>query len=198
MYNNVPRKSEERAGERITLRVFRRTIIGMVSAVALVFSSEAVLAARPPSFATPMRCMYEFDKNDNYIGDGWVKARVADVKGIFLGCGDEQSGIIHIAHPESMGNSHPISGSTQDEFLQCFKLVATNGERSPDKRFPSSRTRVEYTYYVNSQFGWVPQTATIIYDNARRFVWTFFTSSGSFSPKGNNWSDCSKQVFSMK
>lgn len=190
MYNNVPKKSEKGVGGRITLRVFRGTIIGMVSAVALVFSSEAVLAARPPSSSTPMRCLYEWEKNPNYVGDGWVGARVADVNGIFLGCGDERSGIIHIAHPESTGSIHPISASTQDEFLRCFELVATRGVRSADKDFPSSRTRVEFTYYLKTQLGSLPQFATIIYDNTGRFVWTFFTSSGSFSRQGNNWSGC--------
>lgn len=189
MYD-VCKRSEARAGGRIALKVFRRTIVGMASAVALAFSGAAGLAAPPPATSTPMKCFQEWDANANYDRDGWIGARVADFKGIFLGCGNRHSGVIHIAHPESTGTIHPIFENTQNDFLRCFESIASSGERTPDPAFPTERTRMQLIYFLETEFGRTPQTATIIYDNARRFVYTIFTSNGSFSPKGDNWSGC--------
>jgi hypothetical protein len=150
----------------------------------------------PPSVTPPFKCFQAWARDGeglDYFREGWVGARVADVNGIFLGCGDESTGVIHIAHPDSNSTSglHPITEANQNTFLQCFVLIAQSGIRVPDKGFPQTRTRAEYTYYVNSdKFGRVPQKATIIFDNAARFAYTVFTSSGSFSPQGDNWPSC--------
>ena len=187
---NVREKSEARTGGRIALRVFLQTFTGMASAVVLAFSGGAALAAPPPATSAPMKCFQEWDANENYDREGWIGAKVADVKGIFLGCGNRHTGIIHIAHPESTGTIHPIFANTQTDFLRCFEAIANTGKRSPDPAFPAERTRVELTYEIKTDLGRLPQTATLIFDNARRFVYTMFTSNGASSPNGDNWSGC--------
>lgn len=124
------------------------------------------------------------------MGEGWVAAPVLDVNGVFLGCGDERSGVIHIAHPESTGNVHPIYPAQVRDFSRCHEKIATFGTQRPDNNFPGTRTRYEYTYYVDSNLGPIPQTATIVKDNAGRFVWTMFTPETSDVPQGKDWLGC--------
>lgn len=169
---------------RSTLR--RSIIASLATILALAIGATSSYAAPPPYSVEPMRCIAEFNENDNYVGEGWVAARVAESNGVFLGCGDERSGVIHIAHPESTGNVHPVYPETQYEFVQCFKAVAALGYQKPDKNFPNTRTRYEYTYYVDSPAGPLPHTATLIKDNAGGFVWTMFTSS----PNDADWVGC--------
>lgn len=178
------------------LNLVRAVVAGFLATI-LSVASAGVAEAQAPASATPFQCLQAWDQDGeslDYVGDGWVGVRVIDVGGVFLGCGDELSGVVHIAHPDTTGTLHPIFENTQNAFIQCFQLIANSGTRRADDDFPASRTRAEFTYYVNSQFGQIPQTATIIFDNAGRFAYTVFTSSGSFSPEGNNWGGCSSNV----
>ncbi|MFD2419751.1 hypothetical protein [Amycolatopsis pigmentata] len=157
---------------------------------ATLLGTTTATAAPPAPDNTPLDCFWQWANNPNYVGDGWVGARVSDVNGVFLGCGDELSGIIHIADPDSTGSIHPIFADTQADFLACFWNIATFGSQRPDNDFPNDRTRYEfqYTYWTNVGFP-ATQTATLIKNNVGRFVWTMFTQT-DFSPDGNDWYSC--------
>ena len=135
----------------------------------------------PPTYSSPLDCFAEFDGNDNYFIDGWVNARVADINGVFLGCGDERSGIIHIGHPESTGNVHPITAQNQGYFLTCFQTIALRGTSRPDSGFPQTRTKRTFTYNGG--------VASFIFDNSGRFVWSMFTST-ALDLDGADWYGC--------
>lgn len=173
--------------------ILRRTAAVVSAAVALLTTtsaSQALAVPPPPGFVNPMQCIVEFNDNPDYVGEGWVNAPVLDVNGVFLGCGDERSGFIHIAHPESTGNVHPVYPAQVRDFSRCFQNIANFGMQRPDNNFPDTRTRYEYVYYVDSILGPIPQTGTIVKDNAGRFVWTMFTPETSDVPQGNDWIGC--------
>jgi hypothetical protein len=172
----------------------RRTTVVVATVFTLVgLNSATAVAVPPPSLVRPLDCLREFDESPHYARDGWARARVADVAGVFLGCGDEMSGVIHIAHPESRGHTHPIPPGAENSFLWCFERTIRLGRQRPDNDYPESRTRYEYAY--NGDIGapfpmaGASQRATAIVDNAGGFVWTFF-ASGPRSPQSNNWGGC--------
>lgn len=170
----------------------------LVSVVVLsIYFTGTVSAEPPPPVVLPFKCLQAWDRDGRgveYRKEGWVKAKVADVNGIFLGCGDESSGVIHMAHPDTTSTTglHTITVANQLTFLQCFELIAKFGARVPDPGFTKTRTRAEYTYVVivpNNRR--IEQKATIIFDNAARFAYTVFTSNRKeISPLGDNWSGC--------
>lgn len=147
-----------------------------------VTSGQTALAGPPPSQPSPKQCLDEWDDNDNYVGDGWVSARVRTASnGWFVGCGDERSGIIHIAHPDSTGREHPITSSTEGNFLKCWNAAVTRGS---EHRMSDGRIRIT----------WKPRGTAFArgyFAADRKFTWTFFTSKGA---KGNDWSGCAKAV----
>lgn len=130
-----------------------------VASVLLVGSANA---APPPPISTPLECINSFSNNPDYVSEGWVAAEVASWNGVFLGCGDERSGIIHIAHPESTGSIHPVFEDTQSAFLACFRNIANSGAQRPDDEFPQTRTRYERSYVKESILGPVRLKATLI------------------------------------
>ncbi|MGH3937764.1 MAG: hypothetical protein ACRDTG_03890 [Pseudonocardiaceae bacterium] len=158
--------------------------------VALVSPASA---APPPAEPTPTQCLNEFSSNPDYVGDGWVGARVSgppsgnpfDLFEFFnpqdreysLFCGDELSGVVHIAHPESTGTVHPISPDDEEQFLMCWRRTIAGGDPEPDV---AGRTRFVLEYREG-------EFATAIVDNERRFTYTLFTSTGA---EGNDWSRC--------
>lgn len=78
-----------------------RTALGAGLVVGtLVLSIVGVAEAQAPRSATPIQCLQAWDQDGisvDYVGDGWVEAPVADINGIFLGCGDATTGMVHIA-----------------------------------------------------------------------------------------------------
>lgn len=108
-----------------------RTALGAGLVVGtLVLSIVGVAEAQAPRSATPIQCLQAWDQDGisvDYVGDGWVEAPVADINGIFLGCGDATTGMVHIAHPDTTGSLHPVYADTQVVFLRCFELIASSG-----------------------------------------------------------------------
>lgn len=165
----------------------------LVLSAALLLGTSSAFAAPPAVTPTPLQCFAQWEGNSNYVGDGWVAARVRQTSGTILGCGDEQSGVIHIGHPDTTGSQHPITAETEQAFLACFDSIAVGGSREPDPEFPQTRTRYRISYYAGTVQG-IPFTrsATFIRDNSGGFVWSMFTSTSNDFPDGNNWVGCSR------
>ncbi len=97
---------------------------------------SADAAPPPPGDVNPLECLNQWDNNPNYVGEGWVGARVRVVRDVlerevFLGCGDELSGVIHIAHPDTTGTLHPIPPGEEASFLRCFERTIQTSAISP-------------------------------------------------------------------
>lgn len=143
---------------------------------------------QPPIVVKPMDCLAAWDNNADYFASGWVGAKVADVNGVFLGCGDVESGIIHIAHPVTSGTRHPISTETQDFFVRCFRAIAQYGSTFRDRFFPDDRTRYNLVYDYPSP---TSTNAAFIRDNRGGFVYTMYTGGlPGFNAPTNNWAGC--------
>ncbi|GAB3677607.1 hypothetical protein GCM10027597_18610 [Saccharopolyspora tripterygii] len=130
-----------------------------------------------------MQCIDAFDHDPDYVGNGWVGALVYTASGeegeVNLLCGDELSGVIHIAHPASTGSVHPVYPDTEYGFGACFEQTITRGKSSVQ---PDGRVRY-VMYNLTSRV-----TSTAIVDGQRRFTYTLFTDS---APQGDNWLGCS-------
>lgn len=164
----------------------------LTMAMSMVFTSMAQ-AAPPPGRVSGLDCLREWDLNDDYVGEGWVQARVAEVDGVVLGCGDERSGMIHIAHEQSGGSTHPVDASNYGAFLECFGLLVRSGRQSPDVDHPQTRTRYDLVYKYSSAGGYpIPLHAVVIKDNAGGFVYTMFTSTVEVA-RGNDWTGCTRR-----
>jgi hypothetical protein len=182
-----------RARRGMGVYVHRLTVLGAFFLAGVLMSAGPAAAAPPPAISSPMDCINQFDDNPDYVGEGWVDALVSTSNGISLHCGDELSGVVHIAHPESNGTTHPVSAETQNLFLRCFRAIVSGGRSQPDRRYPESRTRYEL-FYGTDEFQGVPLTkmATLIVDNEQGFVWTLFTSGSKAFPDGNDWRGCAE------
>jgi hypothetical protein len=182
-----------RARRDMGVHVHRLTVVGVFLLAGVLVSAGPAAAAPPPAISSPMDCINQFDDNPDYVGEGWVDALVSTSNGISLRCGDELSGVVHIAHPESNGTTHPVSAETQNFFLRCFRAIVSDGKSQPDRKYPESRTRYEF-FYGTDEFQGVPltKTATLIVDNERGFVWTMFTSGSKAFPDGNDWRGCAE------
>lgn len=171
--------------------MFRRLVTPLIVAATLVLVSAApASAAPPPPNPTPLQCVDEFTHNDNYVGDGWVGARVEGPpsKGPFgfldrtdrefsLYCGNELAGVVHIAHPESTGTVHPIIAASEESFRACWAVTIAGGAREPQGDGRSRFVRE----YRKGEF------STAIVDDRHRFTYTLFTTS----PNGSNdWLRC--------
>lgn len=162
-------------------------VVAVISVAALLAMSTPAVANTPPDQVSPLDCLDQWENNPNYVGDGWPQAHVATVNGLTLHCGDESTGIVHIAadEEETTGHGHPIAAGTQSYFLQCFGIVARSGERRPDPEF-EDRERVVYSYF-DIMAPLLPGEATAIIDKATGRVRTLFTSTGA---EGNEWVKC--------
>jgi hypothetical protein len=172
----------------------RIPVIIAVTAAVLLGGATTAQAAPPPEGKSvpPIKCTSEFLNNPDYRKEGWVAAKVAKVDDVFLGCGDEISGVVHIASSRSNGTTHPVFASTQGAFVQCFGRLVREGKQSPDKDFPDTRDRYELVFGVPGDV--IPARATLIVDRKARFVWAMFTSNTERTPRGNNWAGCSGQT----
>lgn len=176
-------------------------VVTVTVSLMIAFSTSAD-AQPPPPQPTPTQCLEAFSSDPNYVGDGWVGARVSGPPPpMYLGgvrdpvdrefslfCGDELSGVVHIAHPESTGTVHPISREDESFFVDCWSRIISRGIQDPE----GDRTRFTYQYgqmMVNGvPVG--PLTATAIVDNQRRLTYTVFTGGGNTPGRGNDWFNC--------
>lgn len=154
----------------------------LILVLSLLGASPA--AAAPPPNPTPMQCIDEFTNNDNYLGDGWAEGFVAAAGGnegeYVLRCGDVSSGVIHIAHPETTGNLHPVFASTQDAFVACWRRIITFGIGLPDD---SNRLLIEFI------IPGVPNARGRAYvDPQTRITYTTFIAGGGVA--NNDWAAC--------
>jgi hypothetical protein len=173
---------------------WRFIVIGLLVLLGVVVPARPAAAEPPPAISSPTDCINRFDDEGlDYVGDGWVDALVSATNGISLRCGDERSGVVHIAHPDSTGTTHPVSAENQNAFVRCFRVIASSGRAEPDNKFPESRTRYEI-FYGRDEFQGVPltKTGTLIVDNERGFVYTMFTSGSTKFPRGNDWRGCAE------
>lgn len=165
-------------------RLWRMRIVVAVTTVTsltLIFPPQTALAARAPAQPSPEQCLNAFDDDgDDYVGDGWVGATVERSNGWQLGCGDELSGVIHIAHPESSGSVHPITSATEGDFLTCWAAAVRNGvaAKQSDGRTtitwqPTKGGKVAFGYFATD----------------RKFTITFYTRTGG---KSNDWHGCAR------
>lgn len=160
----------------------RKLGIVMAAAFAVPFLASAPAhAAPPPGSPSPMQCINEFTNNPNYVGDGWVGGLVATASGAVgeasLFCGDELSGVVHIAHPESTGTVHPVFEDDEDLFTTCWRNTIEFGTPVPDG---NGRTKITWKRNANV-------TGVVIIDDARRFTYTHYTEGA----RSNNWFSCS-------
>jgi hypothetical protein len=160
--------------------------------VSTLFGGGVAQAVPTVDFATPLECLAAKLNNPNYVADGWVDAPVASAEGVFLGCGDEYSGVVHIGSRQSHGTTHPIYASTQGAFVQCFYKLAREGVISPDPQAPRTRDQYVITFLEPHEFRDI--RATMIVDRERGFVWAMYTNTTSNSPQGNNWAGCAGQT----
>lgn len=162
----------------------RRLATATISALALLAVFAPAAAAAPPGgTVTPQECIQQWDNNPNYVGEGWVGAFVAsavDVNGVTnnLFCGDELSGVIHIASSDSTGQVHPIAPEDDDFFIGCFENVIEYGVISPGG---TGRARFDFTNTLSN----VPAGAFVDVD--RKFTYTVFANG---NPASNNWFRC--------
>lgn len=168
--------------QTVVKRILTCVVAVPVCMVATIFPAEA---APPPPLGkvTPSMCIREFTDNDNYIEDGWVNARVQEYfpgPPFVLGCGDELSGVVHIAHPASTGTVHPLdpSGAQDGVFTDCIGNTLYNGKTSE-----TSPGRVRHDWDYGAQ----EQRASVFVDKARSFVYTAFTNTPN---GGNDWAGC--------
>ena len=167
----------------------RSLLVALASVAALLVLPTSAIAGPPPDRVKPLDCLDQWESNDNYVGDGWPGAHVITINGVVLRCGDESTGVVHIAGEGTTGSRHPISAGTQSYFLQCFDLVARHGERRPDSR-SVDRERLVYFYFdINAPT--FPGEATAIIDKATGRVRTLFTSTGA---EGNDWLTCAAKA----
>jgi hypothetical protein len=168
------------------------TVLALTIAT-LLGGAAAAQAAPPPPVARPLDCQEQFETMDidDYDAEGWVAARVARVNNVFLGCGDEYTGVVHIISPKTAGTQHPVSKFSEQFFLDCFESLARFGEVEPDPDFPQTRLRYrKYFTEPTKNFGDVPVAATMYVDKEKRFVYTMFTTTTRATPQGNNWAGC--------
>lgn len=169
----------------------------------LGLQGPAIAAPPPPGDVSPRECLNQWDGNGNYVGEGWVGARakvVRDVldREVFLGCGDELSGVIHIAHPDSTGTVHPIPPGQEGDFLRCFERTIRSATISDDQ----GRRKYEFDWQ-KSNLGnadvpvQVMRSTAIVADNHQpNFVYTFYTTDdgGVSTPQDprrtNYWPEC--------
>lgn len=157
----------------------------LISVFLLLLTSTVAVADPPRGRVKPLECLNQWSNNDDYVGEGWVRANVATINGAVLNCGDEFTGVVHIAGKGTTGSGHPISGATESYFMQCFDLVARFGERSPDPDGPE-RVWLEYEYFSLTRPD-APSRATAILEERTGLVRTMFTSTGA---EGNDWLAC--------
>lgn len=166
------------------MMTFRRLAASAISALALLAAFTSPAAAAPPgSQVTPQECIQAWDNNPNYVADGWVGAFVAsavDGNGVTnnLFCGDELSGVIHIASSDSTGTVHPIAPDDDDLFIGCFESTIENGAISPGG---AGRARFDFTNSITGV------TSTAFVDVERKFTYTLFADG---NPASNNWFRC--------
>lgn len=167
----------------------RWLLVTLVSVTALLAISTPAVAGPPPDRVKPLDCLREWDSNDNYVGDGWPRAHVVTINGIVLRCGDESTGVVHIAGEGTTGSRHPISPEMQSYFLQCFDLITREGERGPDPDGPDRELLVYFYFDINRPT--FPGEATAVIDKATGRVRTVFTSTGA---SGNDWLTCAAKA----
>jgi hypothetical protein len=171
-------------------------VLAIVAATVLGAATDA-WAGPPvpiPTVSQPLECVEQFENNPFYRADRWVEARALELNGIFMGCGDEWSGVVHIASEDSKGHTHPVDAASQQDFSTCFEVLVRFGKVSPDRLFPDTRDAYEYLFTEDTQFGPQPVLATLIVDREDRFVWNMFTSNTGATPRGNNWRGCAGPV----
>jgi hypothetical protein len=175
-------------------RTSRIATVGLIIAMTLLGGASVAQANQPPAANRPLDCLAEWNTNPLYVADGWVDAPVAEVNGVFLGCGDLDTGVVHIGDESTRGTLHPITPGTEDAFLVCFESLARFGTVEPDPAFPQTRDRYRLSFTEPTQFGDLPVGATMYVDREQRFVYTIFTSKTKATPQGNNWSGCSNEA----
>jgi hypothetical protein len=160
----------------------------------LIGGAATARAAPPPTTSRPLTCLERWDDEDprfDYVGEGWVNARVATVNGVVLGCGDEQSGVVHIGGSAVTGTGHAIDKRNEQAFLDCFGSLVRFGTKEPDPDFPETRDRYRKVFSEPSPFGDLPVVATMYVDRKRHFVYTIHTTKTKATPGSNNWAGCS-------
>jgi hypothetical protein len=168
------------------------TVLALTIATLLGGAATAQAAAPPPT-SSPLTCLERWDDEDprfDYVGEGWVAAKVAEVNDVFLGCGDELSGVVHISGSDAAGSGHLITPRSQQDFLDCFAALARFGTKEPDPLFPDSRDKYEMSFPESTPFGDLPLAATMYVDRENRFVYTMFTTKTKATPGSNNWAGC--------
>lgn len=172
------------------------TILAITIAT-LLGGAAVAQAAPPPPTSRPLTCLERWDDENprfDYVGEGWVKAEVAEVNKVFLGCGDELSGVVHISGSNAAGSGHLISKQSEQDFLDCFGALARFGTKEPDPDFPETRDRYQKIFTEPTAFGDLPVTATMYVDRKNRFVYTLFTTKTKATPGSNNWAGCANRA----
>ncbi len=149
-----------------------------------------------PTVASPLECIEQWEGNPFYLADRYTEARAIQLNGIFMGCGDERSGVIHILSEASSGHTHPNRPENVKDFTDCFENAVRFGKREDDRLFPGTRDAYVYSFTEAGPSGIeLPVEARLIVDKERHFVWNMFTSITKKTPLGNNWLGCSGNLF---
>jgi hypothetical protein len=150
------------------------------------------VTAPGPRQVTPFECLAAYDDDDlDYVGEGWVGNLVSGPpptswwidlfdetdRDYNLHCGDELTGVVHIATQEGTGTGHLIDADDEQWFLDCWKLTVGDGRAEPD----STPGRTKFT----KDFGGDRQSVVIV-DDKRRFTYTMYTTGD----RSNDWLPC--------
>lgn len=128
-----------------------------------------------------------FDSDlDRYYRDGWERDVVAsadtvDGTPVTLHCGNELSGVIHVADGDSSGTGHQINrdGSDDADLATCFRRTVSLGTVSEDKgRLLATRHYGQSGARSYVRFGTDGLTYT---------MYTSTTAAG-----GTDWSGCAR------
>jgi hypothetical protein len=129
-------------------------------------------------------CLRMFDSDSNaYYREGWQTDEVAvattrDGTILTLRCGNELSGVIHIADPESTGTGHSLNPSGADDavFATCFRKTVTEGT----PRDESDRVLLVRNYGPSGGRSYVRY-------GRDGTVYSMYTSA-----PGDEWADCAR------
>lgn len=175
------------------LSIVRQTILSSLFAVLLVTLVDSPLASARPIAVSPQDCLNVWNnQSDRYYRENWESKEVTVIRQIpnpfgetpavfTLRCGDELTGVIHIADDGSTGSVHPIVGEQAGQFVRCVEKTMYQGTFKFDS---GSRTRGVYQKAIG-----LDEYSSVRVTN-RGVIITAYTTNTRLYPQGNNWPGC--------
>jgi hypothetical protein len=169
------------------------TIVAVLAAIFIISAATAASGQTPSANANQCLEMWSGDVN-RYYREGWDQKLVTSASRInpfpaqrgtlqfSLHCGDERSGVIHIAHPETNGTQHPIAPDQYATFAICVRNIIHSGEFSLDEDSDSRGLFSLPIGFKPGAFARVTSSGQII---------SVYTRTTERHPQANDWGACS-------